>query len=140
VHQIIGERIIIVNEKNSFHIKRLRLRLRLCLKPLIYYILLVVRFREQNRLLFQHRLDSVVLDFWINFNNTSSNPIINNLNDSGTSITSYTYKAGDNNVSVEHYKIINGEHVWFDVNFNGKNTGQLIWDFFSKYDINGLIN
>ena len=81
-----------------------------------------------------------VLDFWTNFNNTSSNPIINNLNDSGTSITSYTYKAGDNNVSVEHYKIINGEHVWFDVNFNGKNTGQLIWDFFSKYDINGLIN
>ena len=45
----------------------------------------------------------------------------------------------DNNVSVEHYKIINGEHVWFSNDFNGKNTGQLIWDFVSKYDIDGLI-
>ena len=80
-----------------------------------------------------------VLDFWINFNNTNTDPIINNINDNGTSITSYKYENGNNNVSVEHYKIINGEHVWFSNDFNGKNTGQLIWDFVSKYDIDGLI-
>ena len=80
-----------------------------------------------------------VLNFWVNFNNTDRDPIINNIDDNGTSIVSYKYKNGDNNVSVEHYKIIGGEHVWFSNDFNGKNTGQLIWDFLSQYDINGLI-
>ena len=80
-----------------------------------------------------------VLNFWVNFNNTDLDPIINNIDDNGTSIVSYKYKNGDNNVSVEHYKIIGGEHVWFNNDFNGKNTGQLIWDFLSQYDINGLI-
>ena len=80
-----------------------------------------------------------VLNFWVSFNNTNTDPIINNIDDNGTSITSYKYENGDNNVSVEHYKIIGGEHVWFNNDFNGKNTGQLIWDFVSKYDIDGLI-
>jgi polyhydroxybutyrate depolymerase len=81
-----------------------------------------------------------VLNFWVNFNNTDTDPIINNINDNGTSITKYKYENGNSNVSVEHYKIIDGEHVWFNNDFNGKNTGQLIWDFVSKYDINGLRN
>ena len=81
-----------------------------------------------------------VLNFWVNFNNTDTNPIISNINDNGTSITSYKYENGDNSVSVEHYKIIGGEHVWFNNDFDGKNTGQLIWDFVSKYDIDGFRN
>jgi len=81
-----------------------------------------------------------VLNFWVNFNNTDLDPIIHNIDDNGTSIISYKYKNGDNNVSVEHYKIIDGQHVWFSNDFNGKNTGQLIWDFVSQYDINGLID
>ena len=81
-----------------------------------------------------------ILNFWVNFNNTDTNPIISNINDNGTSITSYKYENGDNSVSVEHYKIIGGEHVWFNNDFDGKNTGQLIWDFVSKYDIDGLRN
>jgi hypothetical protein len=32
-----------------------------------------------------------------------------------------------------------GGHVWFDIDFGGGNTGQLIWDFASQYDINGLL-
>lgn len=80
-----------------------------------------------------------VLNFWIKFNNTEINPVINNIDDNGTSIISYKYENGDKNVSVEHYKIIGGEHVWFNNDFEGKSTGQLIWDFVSKYDINGLI-
>ena len=41
---------------------------------------------------------------------------------------------------MDHYKIINGGHVWFDININGKNTSELVWEFFSKYDINGRID
>ena len=50
----------------------------------------------------------------------------------------YTYGNGNNNVSIEHYKVINGEHVWFDIDYEGANTDKLIWDFVSRYDINGL--
>jgi len=78
------------------------------------------------------------LNFWINFNNTNTTPLLNSENDNGTTIEHYQYNQGDNDVSVEHYKIIGGDHVWFDINYQEANTGNLIWDFVSRYDINGL--
>ena len=80
------------------------------------------------------------LDFWINFNKTSSNPEMKSVNDNGTVVEKYLYESGTNDVSIEHYKIINGGHVWFNKNFEGNNTNELIWNFVSKYDINGLRN
>ena len=78
-----------------------------------------------------------ILEYWINFNNTTINPIMN-IDNSGTiSIEQYIYDQGDNSVSVEHLKYIGGEHVWFDNTFQGYSTGELIWNFVSKYDING---
>ena len=79
-----------------------------------------------------------VLNYWKNFNNTSITPVLNSENDNGTTIEYYQYNQGDNDVSVEHYKIIGGDHVWFNINYQGANTNELIWDFVSKYDINGL--
>ena len=59
----------------------------------------------------------------------------------------YIYSGGSNNSSVELYKIINGGHTWPGayIPFAGINTNQdfsaseKIWQFFSKYDINGLV-
>jgi len=79
-----------------------------------------------------------VLTYWINFNNTDTTPTTNSINDNGTTIEHHTYTNGDNGTSVEHYKVIGGEHVWFDMDYEGANTGRLIWDYVSKYDINGL--
>ena len=75
---------------------------------------------------------------WLfNFNNTSINPN-SRIDNSGTiPIEQYIYDQGDNSVSVEHLKYIGGEHVWFDNTFQGYSTGELIWNFVSKYDING---
>ena len=80
------------------------------------------------------------LDFWINFNNVNSTPTIKTVNDNGKKIEKFQYNQGTNDVSIEHYKITNGGHVWFDINFEGNNTNELIWNFVSQYDINGLIN
>ena len=80
----------------------------------------------------------VVLTYWTRFNNTNKTPVVMSKTDNGTVIDYYSYTGGENNVSVEHYKINNGGHVWFDINYEGANTGQLIWDFVSQYDINGL--
>ncbi len=79
-----------------------------------------------------------VLTYWINYNHTDQSPIVSSDEHNGTTIEHYAYINGDSSVSVEHYKIIGGDHVWFDISFKGANTNQLIWDFVSKYDQNGL--
>ena len=78
------------------------------------------------------------LDYWTNFNNTVSTPTINIDNTSGMTIEHYIYDQGDNSVSVEHYKYIGGEHVWFTETYQGQNASKLVWNFMSRYDINGL--
>jgi polyhydroxybutyrate depolymerase len=78
------------------------------------------------------------LDYWINFNNTITAPTVTNDNSGGMSIEHYIYDQGDSSVSVEHYKFIGGDHVWFTSTFQGQNTSELIWNFMSRYDINGI--
>ena len=78
------------------------------------------------------------LDYWINFNKTIITPTISNDNSGGMSIEHYVYDQGDSSVSVEHYKYIKGDHVWFSTTYQGQTASELVWDFLSRYDINGL--
>ena len=74
------------------------------------------------------------LDHWINFNNTVLTPTVT----SDNNIEHYVYDQGDSLVSVEHYKYIGGDHVWFSSTFQGQNASELVWNFVSRYDTNGL--
>ena len=78
------------------------------------------------------------LDYWINFNNSTTNPTTNSDNSGGMTIEHYVYDQGDSNVSVEHYKYIGAEHVWFNATYQGQTTSELVWNFVSKYNLNGL--
>ena len=78
------------------------------------------------------------LDHWINFNNTNTVPTVTTDNSGGRTIEHFVYDQGDSLVSVEHYKYIGGEHIWFTSTFQGQNTSSLVWNFVSRYDINGL--
>jgi len=78
------------------------------------------------------------LDYWINFNNTIITPTVSNDNSGGMSIEHYVYDQGDSSVAVEHYKFIGGDHVWFSATYQGKDVSELVWNFVSRYDINGL--
>ena len=78
------------------------------------------------------------LDYWINFNNTITTPTVSIDNSGGMSIEHYVYDQGDSSVSVEHYKFIGGEHVWFSNTYQGQDASELVWNFVSRYDINGL--
>ena len=77
------------------------------------------------------------LDYWVNFNNTNTNPIVSSTTDNGVTIERYQYTGGDAGVAVEHYKVIGGGHVWFDFSVAGQTSNDLIWDFFSQFDVNG---
>ena len=96
-----------------------------------------------------------MIDYWIEFNSTDTIPDTNVFkNDSKkiessaygkknslkygeTKVEHYSYKNGRNQVSVEHYKIIEGNH-WPQISYQGSNISRLVWDFVSRYDINGL--
>ncbi len=92
------------------------------------------------------------LHYWINYNNcnliadTVTVPDINTL-DSST-VEHIVYKDGDNGVTTELFKIINGGHTWPGSNYPNSNgitnydinASVEIWNFFSKYNINGLMN
>lgn len=79
-----------------------------------------------------------VLEYWIEFNHTNTTPVTSSYIDNVTTIEQIAYADGDNGVAVEHYKVIGGQHEWFDISYEGVNISQLIWDFVSNYDIDGL--
>ncbi|MDA8886868.1 dienelactone hydrolase family protein [Bacteroidia bacterium] len=79
-----------------------------------------------------------VIDHWIDFNNTTETPTENSETSGGITIEHSLYDQGDNGVSVELYKYVNGDHVWFTNTYQENSTSQLIWNFVSKYDIDGL--
>ena len=85
-----------------------------------------------------YRAAQSTLEYWIDFNNTSTNPTISIDNSGGIPIEHYVYGQGDASVSVEHYKYIGGDHVWFSTTYKGQNAAELVWNFVSQYDINGL--
>ena len=78
------------------------------------------------------------LNYWINFNNTTTSPTVTSINVGDIKIEHYVYDQGNNSVSVEHYKYIGGGHAWFKETYQGQNTSQLVWSFLSRYDNDGL--
>ena len=79
-----------------------------------------------------------VVDWWKNFNNTPNEDLLTNQDGS---IEQYKYYNDAGDIYVEHIKIIGGDHYWDDkLNYAGKNTSGLIWDFVSNYNIDGIID
>ena len=88
---------------------------------------------------------SDITTYWANYNNTDPNPIINQVPNSnpsdGSTVERRSWENGDNCVTVQELKVINGGHDWPGSSGNMDiNASQEIWKFVSKYDINGLIN
>ena len=79
-----------------------------------------------------------VVDWWKNFNKTTNLDLLSNQD--GT-IEQYIYYDDAGDRFVEHIKVIGGGHYWDDkLNYEGKNTSGLIWEFVSNFDIDGVIN
>jgi len=93
-----------------------------------------------------------IISYWVNYNQCNTQSIftqIANINLTDSSIVEhYAWKNGINGVEVEHLKIIDGGHTWPGSNFPNSNgitnydinASVEIWNFLSRYNINGLIN
>ena len=75
--------------------------------------------------------------FWANRNNTLTSPSVTMLQSNSYALEHIRYEAGDSNVVAEHYKVIGGDHRWFNFSVNGKNANLLLWEFFDQFDIYG---
>ena len=72
--------------------------------------------------------DSQTVAYWSQYNNTDSSPQTNIVGD----IENYTYLNGDNDTSVDLFKIVNGDHYWLNLSYNGNSMEELMWNFFSS--------
>ena len=89
------------------------------------------------------------LQYWVDYNHCNTLPSITPLPDidpnDGSTVEHIVYSGGDNEVNVEHFKVLGGEHTWPGSDFGGAGTNYdidasvEIWTFFSRYDINGLM-
>jgi len=92
------------------------------------------------------------LGYWRSYNNCNSIADTTIIPDlvlgDGSTVEHIVFDNGDNNVTTELFKVINGGHTWPGSNFPNSNgitnydinASVEIWKFFSRYDINGLIN
>ena len=74
------------------------------------------------------------IDFWVTNNQTNTTPQLSTY----YNIERALYAEGSNGTSVDFYKILNGEHEWFNLNVENQDTANLLWNFFDLYDRNGL--
>jgi polyhydroxybutyrate depolymerase len=82
---------------------------------------------------------SDTLTYWANQNGANSSPQVTNLTSGNINVEKFVYSDSNGTVWVEHYKVENGGHVWFDLDLNGSDTNRLLWDFFKKHDLNGPV-
>ena len=86
-----------------------------------------------------------VIQYWSNYNNCNSTPIITSVPDlinwDGSTVIHYEYGEGNNGSVVEHFKVINGGHDWPGAWGNQDiNASVEIWRFFSNYNLQNLIS
>ncbi|NNE16816.1 MAG: T9SS type A sorting domain-containing protein [Saprospiraceae bacterium] len=84
-------------------------------------------------------------DYWIKHNNASETPIITQLpnqnQSDGSTVERYSWKDGNGCVTIEHLKVIGGDHDWpgsfgnMDIDASVE-----IWNYVSQYNLNGLIS
>jgi polyhydroxybutyrate depolymerase len=114
----------------------------------------VLAFNNTNDFMVSYNDDisvEAVIDFWVDFNSCNLNPTITELPDiypnDNIGVEHIVYTDGDNGVNVELIRENDNSGGWGH-NYPASSLDQPwyfdapteIWNFFSKYDINGLIN
>ena len=74
-----------------------------------------------------------VVEYWVDFNQTQSSPTKETTISSGQTVNSFVYAGGQEGVEVQHYQVIGGEHIWFDLQVAGFGTNEWIWNFLSRF-------
>ena len=80
-----------------------------------------------------------VMDYWVNNNNCSLEPDTFEISGNNGGGIHDVYLDCDNQTNVELYLMTNMGHNWPNLNNHDLQASTTIWNFLSKYDIDGLI-
>ncbi|MEL7222227.1 MAG: T9SS type A sorting domain-containing protein [Bacteroidota bacterium] len=85
-----------------------------------------------------------VLDYWVSYNQCNTTAEVTPLPDlvvsDNSTVEHWVYDNGNDNVNTEHFKVLGGGHDWPNAFGNmDMNSSEEVWQFFARYDINGLI-
>jgi len=80
-----------------------------------------------------------VLDYWTQHNGIAGEPATASVDAGGTQVESALYTGGLGGTEVHHHRVVDGDHVWFDLEVDGAHTNQLIWDFVSRFGRDGAL-
>ena len=86
-----------------------------------------------------------IINYWSDYNNTDQDPIVDAIEDinpyDGSTVERRSWLNGENCVAIEELKVIDGGHDWPGAYGNMDiSASSEIWNFVSKYDLNGLID
>tara|TARA_A100001037_G_scaffold284526_1_gene291008 strand:+ start:553 stop:1470 length:918 start_codon:yes stop_codon:yes gene_type:complete len=71
--------------------------------------------------------------YWSSINGFSGQPQKETYDVAGLSVEYIKYGK-----MIEHYKVNGGDHIWLDITRDGFNTNQKIWNFLSRFNLDGL--
>lgn len=90
-----------------------------------------------------------VVDFWVNQTGSNTSPqfaaVPNVSTSDGCTAEHYVYSGGQNNTSVEFYKVLGGGHTWpgapvtIGVTNQDFDASAEVWRFFRRYKLNDLV-
>ena len=79
-----------------------------------------------------------VVDFWRGLNGAEEAGAVE-LQSGNTTIRHWAHEGGENGTAVHHYRVMGGEHVWYNFSSEGRSANDRIWDFLTAYSVNGLL-
>ena len=79
-----------------------------------------------------------MLSYWRLKNNCDPEPTIESFTSDGNTVELLVSKNCRSGTSVDHYKVINGGHYWLNIERDNSSTNEIIWNFLSRFNLNGL--
>ena len=76
--------------------------------------------------------------FWVQHNNITADAEFSNIDNNGLTVERSLYNGGDGGAVVQLFKVVDGEHVWFDFDIDGAQMNRYIWNTLSQYNQEGL--
>jgi polyhydroxybutyrate depolymerase len=80
-----------------------------------------------------------VIDYWVDLNGITGDPVEATATVGSLQIDSLSYTGGTGGTEVQHYRVVGGDHVWFNFTVDGSSANTLIWDFVSRFGRDGAL-
>ncbi len=79
-----------------------------------------------------------VVDYWRGENGAEEAEVVE-LQSGNTTIRHWPHEGGDAGTAVHHYRVMGGEHIWYNFTVDGLSANDRIWDFLTAFSVEGRL-